>query len=97
MSPKDRRALWEHMRTPVLAFVALMAMLAINVSLGALAPNVPHIWIVQGAIATFMLVTVLLFSMEMLHEPALNRLYMCVGFFWVGILFSITMIDYLTR
>ncbi len=97
MSPSDRRALWKHMRTPLLTFVALMLLLGINVLLGWLVPETPHIWIAQAAVASFMLMTVLLFSMEILHEPAINRLYMGVGFFWVGIMFAITLVDYLTR
>ncbi len=44
-----------------------------------------------------MVVTILLFSMEVRHEPPLVKLFAGIGFFWVGILFTMTLVDYLSR
>ena len=44
-----------------------------------------------------MVLVVLIFSMELIHEPPLMRLFSAISFFWVAILFSMTLLDYLTR
>ena len=96
LSDEDRRALWGHMRVPVFAFVALMALLAAIVLLGALAPGTVTSWIVVG-LTLCMAVTVLLFSMEVRDDAPITRFYAAIGFFWVAILFGMTMLDYLSR
>ncbi len=35
--------------------------------------------------------------MEVRHEPPLVKLFAGIGFFWVGILFTMTLVDYLSR
>lgn len=92
----ERRILWRHMREPVLTAGALLVMLAINVGLGAALPF-PNVWIVELLVASAMVVTILLFSMEVRHEPPLVKLFAGIGFFWVGILFAMTLVDYLSR
>ena len=52
---------------------------------------------VELPILLCMVATVLLFSMEIIEDPPLTRLFSVIGFCWVGILFAMTMIDYLTR
>lgn len=84
------------MRTPSYACIALLLMLGCNVLLGHFQPF-PHTWILIAAIALSMVVTVLMFSMEVPEEPPLHRFYSGLGFFWVLILFSMTVLDYLTR
>ena len=44
-----------------------------------------------------LVLTVLLVSMEVLQEPPLMRLFAALGFFWVAIMFSMTLVDYLSR
>ena len=90
------RILWRHMREPVLTAGALLVMLGINVALGATLPF-PNVWIVELIVASAMVVTILLFSMEVRHEPPLVKLFAGIGFFWVGILFAMTLVDYLSR
>ena len=51
----------------------------------------------RSLIAATMVATVILFAMEALEEPPIIRLFAGLGFFWVAILFSLTMIDYATR
>ena len=92
----ERRILWQHMREPVLTAGALLVMLGINVVLGATLPF-PNVWIVELAVAGAMVATILWFSMEVRHEPPLVKLFAGIGFFWVGILFTMTLVDYLSR
>jgi cytochrome c oxidase subunit 4 len=44
-----------------------------------------------------MVLTVLLVSMEMIEEPPLVRVFSALGFFWVMIMFGMTLTDYLYR
>lgn len=96
MTRAERSDFVRRMRVPVLAFAGLLGLLAVNVTLGVLMPF-PSVWMVELAVAVAMIVVVLLLSMEILHEPPLMRLFSVLGFCWVGILFTMTLIDYLTR
>ncbi len=96
MTEADKRELWRRMRVPTYAFAALLGLLAVNVTLGSLMPF-GAVWIVQLIVALIMVAVVLLFSMEVIHEPPLIRLFSVLGFCWLGILFAMTLIDYLTR
>ncbi|HEX4768910.1 MAG TPA: oxidase [Lichenihabitans sp.] len=96
LSAGEKRKLMARMRVPLFSFIALMGLLAVNVLLGATLPF-PQVWIVQLLVLATMVAVVLLFSMEVLHEPPLIRLFSVLGFCWVGILFAMTLIDYLTR
>ncbi|WP_245524164.1 oxidase [Methylobacterium nonmethylotrophicum] len=93
---EERRILWRHMREPVLTACALLIMLGVNVALGATLPF-PHVWIVELIVAGLMVATILAFSMEVRREPPLVRLFACIGFVWVAILFAMTLVDYLSR
>ncbi len=96
MSRDDWQILWRHMRPAVFSFIALLALLSVNVTLGA---TLPFTWayIVEGVVLACMVLAVLLVSMEVLHEPPLMRLFAGLGFFWVAILFTMTLVDYLSR
>ena len=96
ISDEDERVIWHHMRMPAYTFVALLVLLGGEVLLGAILPF-PGAWILEACIAVSMVVTVLLFSMEVLEEPPLMRVFAGLGFFWVAVLMGITVIDYLTR
>lgn len=96
LSPDDRALLWRRMRTPVLTFLALLALLAVNVTLGATRPFA-HAWIVELLVVAVMAAIIVLVSMEVRHEPPLVRLFAGLGFFWVAILFAMTLTDYLAR
>ena len=95
-NPAARRALWQRMRVPTFAFVALMLFLAAIVLLGALAPSRTASFIEIGLVAC-MILTVLLFSMEVRLETPLMRFFALMGFAWVGILFGMVLLDYLSR
>ncbi len=84
------------MRTPLLSFVALMMLLATNVTLGAALPF-RAVWMIEALVVVCMVLIVLLVSMELLHEPPLIRLFSALGFFWVCIMFGMTLLDYLSR
>jgi cytochrome c oxidase subunit 4 len=96
LTPEQRRRILARMQVPLLSFVALLALLGINVLFGATNPF-PQVWMLETLVLASMVAVMLLFSMEILHESPLIRLFSVLGFCWVAILFGLTMIDYLTR
>lgn len=95
-TPEQRREIWRQMRAPTFACVALMVMLGVIVLLGSLAPS--HVSsIIEFSLLVAMVLTVLLFTMEVREEDALMRFFAFVGFCWAAALFSLVMLDYLTR
>ncbi len=96
LSLEDRALLRRHMRKPVLTFLALLALLAVNVALGATVP-LAYTWALELAVVTVMVALILLVSMEVLKEPPLVKLFSVLGFFWVAILVGMTLTDYLAR
>ena len=86
----------EAMRGPVITTGVLLCLLAVEVLLATTTPFHACGYVEMG-IAAVMVVIVLTFSMELTHAPPLVRLFSILGFFWLAILFGITMIDYLTR
>lgn len=96
VTPDQRRAIRQRMRVPAFAFVALLAGWAGIVLLGALAPS--HVGsIIELVLMVGMVLTVLLFSMEVTDETPLLRFFSALGFVWVAALFTMTLVDYLTR
>ncbi len=91
-SPELRHAL----RGPIVVFVALLALLAVNVTLGALRPH-GRLWPLELSIVAIMVTITILFSMEAIQQVALIRLFSMLGFVWLGILFGLTMLDYVSR
>ncbi len=96
MSRADWRTLFHHMRPALFSFVTLLVLLSINLVLGATVPF-RLTFIAEGVVLLCMVLTVLLISMEVLKDPPLIRLFSGIGFFWVAILFTMTLVDYLTR
>ena len=92
----QKRDIKRRMKVPTISFAVLMVLLAINILLGATA-SFEKVWILETVVLATMVVVVLLLSMEVIHEPPLIRLYAVLGFCWVSILFTMTLIDYLTR
>ncbi|WP_238297291.1 oxidase, partial [Methylobacterium soli] len=76
--------------------LALLGLLAVNVTLGATLPFA-QVWALELAVVAVMVAVILLFSMEIRHEPPLVRLFAGLGFFWVAILVGMTLTDYLGR
>ncbi len=96
LTDEQKRLIWARMRVPVFTFATLMVFLAINLAVGWLHP-IENAWIVEAPIMALMIVVVLLFSMEVIHDPPLVRFFSVLGFCWVAILFTMTLIDYSTR
>ena len=92
MPPELRRRL----KTPLFTLIALLAMLGVNVLLGSFF-IAGRVWIVEVFIAVAMVATVMFFAMEIWKEPPIVRLFSGIGFFWVAILFALTMMDYANR
>lgn len=84
------------MRTPLLTMLALLAMLAVNGLLGYFFIS-DRTWIIEVFVATAMVATVITISMEAHKDPPIIRLFSGLGFFWVAILFTLTLLDYATR
>jgi len=85
-----------HLRVPFFTTLALLGLLLVNVLLGSFFIH-GNAWIVEVLIAMVMVALVITVSMEAHKEPPLTRLISGLGFFWVAILFSLTMLDYFTR
>jgi cytochrome c oxidase subunit 4 len=96
LSDTDRALLKDRLRKPVLTFLALMGLLAVNVTLGATLPF-EQVWALELVVVAAMALVVLLVSMEVLHEPPLVKLFSGLGFFWVAIMVGMTLTDYLGR
>jgi cytochrome c oxidase subunit 4 len=96
MTPEEKRLLWRHMRVPAISFGLLMSLLAVNVLLGATLPF-RNVWMIEAAVTLCMVLVVLLISMEVWHDTPLIRVFSMVGFFWVLIMFTMTLTDYLAR
>lgn len=86
----------QHLRTPFFTMLALLALLGVNVILGIFFIS-GYAWIVEVLIAATMVAIVILVAMESLKDPPITRLFSGVGFFWVAILFALTLLDYATR
>ena len=48
-------------------------------------------------VAAAMVATVIIVAMEAHKDPPIIRLFSAIGFFWVAVLFALTMLDYATR
>ncbi len=96
LNEDQKRDVKARMKVPTISFAVLMALLAINILLGATI-SFEKVWILETVVLATMVVVVLLLSMEVIKEPPLIRLYAVLGFCWVSILFTMTLIDYLTR
>ncbi len=80
----------------VAVFIALLALLAITVGIAEVdfgSANFP----IAAAIATAKAVLIMLYFMHVRYSQPLTWLVACAGFFWLAILFSITMADFVTR
>ena len=93
---EEGESLRERLRTPALVWVALMLLLALLSAVGVFL-DYDHWWIVEVICLGTMVSLVIIFSMEMKRHQPIVRLFSVLGFFWVGILFGMTMTDYLTR
>ncbi len=96
LSDADKQVLRQRLRTPLVTLLALLLLLGANVALGAWVPF-RQVWMVEAAVVLAMVAIVLWASMELPQEPPIIRFFALVGFFWVAILFTMTLVDYLTR
>lgn len=92
----QKRELAHRMRTPVITFIGLMGLLTLNAITGWF-QFFPNTWGLNLGVLVLMVAVVLLFSMEVIKDPPLVRFFSVLGFCWVGILFTMVLIDYTTR
>jgi cytochrome c oxidase subunit 4 len=83
-----------HLRLPALVMAALLVLLGINVAIGELYPAAAPVIVLIGMVQVGIVVVL---AMEIRHQAGIVRLFSALGFMWVAILFTLTMIDYLTR
>ena len=93
---EQRREIWTHLRVPAFAAGSLLCFLAAIVLFGTLVPSRTASFIEAG-LTICMMITVLLFSMEVREQPPLMRFYASLGFCWLAILVAMTMVDYWSR
>ena len=96
MTRADWRLLRRHMRAPILSFVALLLLLGAVITLGATLPF-HGAGYAEAVLVLVMVLTVLLVSMQVTREPPVIRLFAGLGFFWLLIMFGMTLVDYLSR
>jgi cytochrome c oxidase subunit 4 len=83
-------------RTYFLVYVLLLLLTALTIGVGFLELGVLHT-AVGLAIATAKGILVVLFFMHLYYSRRLTWLTLVAGLFWLGILLTLTLSDYLTR
>ena len=96
VTAEQKREVLHRMREPLLTFAGLMSLLALNAITGWF-QFFPQTWALNLGVLFLMIAVVLLFSMEVIKDPPLIRFFSVLGFAWVGILFTMVLIDYTTR
>ena len=81
-----------HFRT----YAALLVLLLITLGASFL-PLGPLGVVVALAVAVSKALLILLFFMQVRYQGALTRLFVATGFFWLGILFVLSLSDYISR
>jgi cytochrome c oxidase subunit 4 len=84
------------LRPLILAWAALLALLALTLGL-AYVPMGKLNPVVALGIGGLKALIVLAIFMELREGPSLRRVFAAAGFFWLAILFSLSMTDYLAR
>lgn len=91
----------DHAHHPTLAtylavFVALMVLLVVTVAVAEMDFG-RFSFPVAVAVASVKAVLIIMFFMHVRYSPPLIWLVSCAGFFWLAILFTLTLADYFTR
>ena len=84
-------------RVYVLVFVALIALTAITTAVAFVDLGATWNTSVALAIAIIKALLVILFFMHVFHSRPLTWVFVGAGFFWLAILFVLTLADYATR
>jgi cytochrome c oxidase subunit 4 len=93
----NREILKQAARTPALALLGLLALLAINIGL-AYAPIAQHLRLpVKLTICFGMAFTLMVFCMHLHRATGLLRLAAATGFAWLAIMIGLMLTDYFTR
>ena len=96
MTNEDSALLRSKLRTPARTLATLLLLLGLDVLMGQWLPF-RRAWMIEAAATTLMVGVVLIVSMELGSEPPIIRFFAVIGFFWVAILFAMTLIDYFSR
>lgn len=77
-------------------YIVLMALLAVTVA-ASLLPHGPWTLPIAMIIATAKAVLVILYFMHVRDSSRLTWVFVAAGFLWLGILFVLTLSDYISR
>ncbi len=83
-------------KTYVMVGVALLALLALTVGAASIDLG-PWNTIVSITIAAIKAILVVLFFMHVRYSSRITWIYVLIGLFWLILLFSLTLGDYITR
>jgi cytochrome c oxidase subunit 4 len=83
-------------RGPLLAWVALMVLFAINLASSCVPLGRANV-VINLLIAVVMAATLFIVLMDLRNAKALIRVVAVAGLFWMMMLFSLTFSDYLSR
>ena len=81
---------------PLLAWVALMALFAINLASSYIPLGAANV-IINLLLAAVMAATLFIVLMDLRNAKALIRVVAVAGLFWMMMMFSLTFSDYLSR
>src|SRR5262249_3304921 len=82
--------------TYILVWLSLLVLLGITVGVAYIHLGWLNVFAVVG-IAVTKAVIIILFFMHVRYSPRLLWIFVCAGFFWLSILFALSLGDYLTR
>ena len=94
--PHPKRAVLEAARTPALALLGLLVLLAINIGCAWLPVGT---WrpLIAFAVSTVMTLVLMIFCMHLRNGSATLRLVAAAGFFWLAIMIALSLTDFLGR
>jgi cytochrome c oxidase subunit 4 len=82
--------------TYIAVFISLMVLLGVTVLVAEVELGRWN-FLAAAVIASIKALLIILFFMHVRYSPPLTWLVSAAGFFWLAILFGLTMADYLTR
>lgn len=85
------------LRAYVGVFIALLALTAVTTAVAFVDLGATWNSTLAVAIAVVKALLVILFFMHVLHSRPLTWIFVAAGFFWLAILFILTLSDYVTR
>ena len=96
MTTQDRAVIWNLIRLPLLALLALTALLATTIAVAYVHLGAMNL-VASLLIAAIKIAIIAVIFMELLKSTGIQRLAAGVGLFWLIFLFLLSFADYLSR